>query len=114
MHDDVVAVRKSLRTYFMVGAALLTFTVITVAANLVHLAVPLAITVALIIASFKASMVGAVFMHLSHEKRFIYGSLILTAIFFVALLSIPFLTIWDTYGTHIQRPAAHAPAEPPG
>ena len=53
----------------MVGAALLAFTVITVAANLIHLAVPLAITVALIIASFKASMVAAVFMHLSHEKR---------------------------------------------
>jgi len=115
MHDDATEVRKSIRTYFMIGAALLTFTAITVGVNLVHLAVPLAITVALIIASFKASMVGGVFMHLSHERRFIYGSLILTAVFFVVLLFVPFLTIWDTYGTQIQRPAAaHAASEQPG
>ena len=43
---------------------------------------PLAITVALIIAAMKGSMVAAVFMHLSHEKRWIYGALLLT----VALL----------------------------
>ena len=59
MHVDAEAVRKSVRTYFMIGGALLVFTAITVAANLLHLSVPAAITLALIIASIKASMVAA-------------------------------------------------------
>ena len=44
MHVDAEAVRKSVRTYMMIGAALLVFTGITVAANQLHLAVPAAIT----------------------------------------------------------------------
>jgi caa(3)-type oxidase subunit IV len=83
----------------MVGATLFVFTVITVAANRVHLVVPLAITVALVIAIMKGSMVAAVFMHLSHEKRWIYGALILTAVFFIALIFVPLLTTLDTIGT---------------
>ena len=42
---------------------------------------PLAITVALIIATMKGSMVASVFMHLSHEKQWIYGALMLTVVF---------------------------------
>ena len=106
MHVDAEAVRKSVRTYMMIGAALLVFTGITVAANLLHLPVAAAITLALIIASIKASMVAAVFMHLNHEKRWVYGSLILTVVFFIVLMSVPFLTITDTFGTHLTGPAA--------
>ena len=87
----------------MIGAALFVFTVITVAANQVHLAVPLAITVALIIATMKGSMVAAVFMHLSHEKKWIYGALLLTVIVFIVLMSVPLFTIMDTIGTPIRR-----------
>jgi hypothetical protein len=47
----------------------------------------------------KGSMVAAVFMHLSHEKRWIYGALIITVVFFVTLLFIPLLTVSDTIGT---------------
>jgi cytochrome c oxidase subunit 4 len=93
----------------MVGVALLVFTVITVAANLVHLAVPLAITVALIIATMKGSMVAAVFMHLSHEKRWIYGALLLTVAFFLVLMLVPLLTVLDTIGISTE-PAAGAAA----
>src|SRR2546429_449547 len=42
MHSDPEAIKKSVRTYFMIGAALFLFTVITVAVNQVHLAIPLA------------------------------------------------------------------------
>src|SRR5712691_3769600 len=94
-HADPAAIKKSVRTYMMVGAALYVFTVITVAVNRVHLAIPLAITVALIIASIKGSMVASVFMHLSHEKKWIYGSLILTAVFFIVLMAVPMLTLGD-------------------
>ena len=106
MHSDPADVKKSVRTYLMIGAALLVFTGITVAANLVHFAVPLAITVALIIATIKGSMVAAVFMHLNHEKKWIYGSLILTVVFFFVLIFVPLLTISDTYGTHVSAPGA--------
>ena len=103
--SDSEAVKKSVRTYMLVGAFLYVGTVITVLANQVHLAVPLAITVALIIATVKGSMVASVFMHLSHEKRWIYGSLILTVAFFIVLMAVPFLTISDTIGTPIHHAA---------
>jgi cytochrome c oxidase subunit 4 len=99
MHSDAVEVKKSVRKYFMIGAALFVFTAITVAANQIHLVVPLAITVALIIAAMKGSMVAAVFMHLSHEKRWIYGALLLTVAFFIVLMFVPLLTIADGIGT---------------
>jgi cytochrome c oxidase subunit 4 len=106
MHSDAAAVKSSIRTYMMVGAALLLFTAITVAVNQVHLAIPLAITVALIIATMKGSMVAAVFMHLSHERKWIYGALLLTVVFFIVLMSLPVLTTMDHIGTKIPAPAA--------
>ena len=48
MHSDPAAVKKSVRGYMTIGALLLVFTAITVAANQVHLALPLAVAVALI------------------------------------------------------------------
>ena len=108
MHTDHAVVKKSIRTYLLIGAALYVFTVITVAVNQVHLAVPLAITVALIIAGVKGTMVAAVFMHLNHEKKWIYGSLLLTVAFFITLIFVPILTLSDTYGKHVvAHPAAH-------
>ena len=106
MHSDPEAIRKSVRQYFMIGAALFVCTGITVAVNQVHLAVPLAITVALIIASIKGSMVASVFMHLSDERRWIYGALLLTVLFFIVLLSVPLFTIMDSFGTPLHGPPA--------
>jgi cytochrome c oxidase subunit IV len=96
---DPAVIKKAIRTYGIVGGLLLVFTVITVAVNQVHLAVPFAITVALIIATIKGSMVASIFMHLSHEKKWIYGALILTVVFFVVLIMLPNLTTADTIGT---------------
>ena len=108
MHSDPAAIKKSIRSYLMIGAALFVGTGITVAANQVHLAVPFAITVALIIATIKGSMVASVFMHLSHEKKWIYGSLILTVAFFLVLMSVPLFTVMDTIGTPIHHAAPAA------
>ena len=104
MHSDPEAIKKSIRSYGIVGGLLLVFTAITVAVNQVHLAVPMAITVALIIATMKGSMVAAVFMHLSHEKKWIYGALALTVVFFIVLMFLPLLTVSDTIGTPISAP----------
>ena len=105
MHSDPESIRKQVRTYMMIGAALFAFTIITVAVNRIHLAVPLAITVALIIATMKGSMVAAVFMHLSNERKWIYGALILTVIGFIVLMTVPMFTTMDHIGTPIQVPA---------
>lgn len=113
-HSDAESVKASIRKYLMIGAALYVFTVITVAVNQVHLAVPLAVTVALIVASIKGSMVAGVFMHLSHEKKWIYGSLILTVVFFVVLMALPIFTTLDHIGVPspwATHPAPHGAAE---
>ena len=102
MHSDPAAIKKTVGSYMKVGAALLVFTVITVAANQFHFAVPLAISVALIIATMKGSMVAAVFMHLSHEKKWIYGALLLTVLGFLILMTVPMFTLMDTIGTPAQ------------
>jgi cytochrome c oxidase subunit IV len=112
MHADPESIRKHVRTYWMIGAALFVFTAITVAVNQVHLAIPLAITVALIIAVTKGSMVASVFMHLSNERKWIYGALLLTVVFFIVLMSVPLFTQMDNIGTPIgvSNPSH---AEPP-
>ena len=104
MHSDAEEVQKSVRKYMMVGGALLAFTGITVAASYLNLAVPAAIAVALIIAAMKGSMVASVFMHLSHERRWIYGALLLTALFFIVLMTVPLFTVMDGIGHAIHAP----------
>jgi cytochrome c oxidase subunit 4 len=106
MHSDPAEVKKSVRSYITVFVMLMVFTIITVAASRFHFAVPLAITVALIIAAMKGGMVAGVFMHLSHEKQAIYGTLLLTLVFFIVLIFVPLATMAD----HIGTPTAHPPA----
>jgi cytochrome c oxidase subunit IV len=96
MSSGPADIQKSVRSYLTVFAMLMVFTVITVAASRFHLAVPVGIAIALMIAAMKGSMVAAVFMHLSHERRWIYGTLLLTAAFFVVLLLLPLLTSLDS------------------
>jgi cytochrome c oxidase subunit IV len=98
MHSDRAAVEKSVRHYMIVFGLLMVFTVLTVTASRFHFAVPIAITIALVIAGLKGPMVAGVFMHLSHERRWIYGSLILTFAFFLVLLFVPLLTSLDGLG----------------
>ena len=50
---------------------------------------PVAVTVALLVATIKGSLVACYFMHLISEKKLIYAVLGLTVAFFVALLALP-------------------------
>ena len=110
MHSDPAEVQKKVRGYLRIGALLLVFTAITVAASYFSFGVPAAITVAMIIAATKGSMVAAVFMHLSHEKRWIYGALLLTLVGFVILMLVPMFTVMDSIGTPRSAPVAAAGA----
>jgi len=112
---DAHDIRSHVKTYYMVFGALMVLTCITVGVSYLHLSIPLAITVALIVATIKGSMVAAVFMHLNNEKRWIYGALLLTVVFFIAMIGITTATLHDTIGTptvhEVSTGAAHPGAE---
>ena len=82
-------VKKHVKVYITVFVALLALTLITVAISTLHLNARAAITVALIIATIKASLVAGYFMHLINERKVIYAALLLTAVFFLALMFLP-------------------------
>ena len=89
-------IRKHVRGYLMVGATLLAFTGITVALSYVHFGTQKAnIAVAMLVATFKAGLVAAIFMHLAAEKRLIYRILIFTAFFVLGLFWLTFLAWYD-------------------
>ena len=84
--------RQHVRVYLMVFAALGVLTVVTVAISYLDLPTGFAITIAVIVASVKASLVAAYFMHLVSEEKVIYYLLLLCAAFFAALMFLPLLT----------------------
>lgn len=105
-HSSPEHIKKSIRAYMFVFGALLVGTLLTVWAatlefNKTHPRV--GITVALIIATVKASLVAGYFMHLISEKKAIYATLATTAFFFAALMA---LTLWSMndfpHFTHVR------------
>ena len=88
---------KHVRIYITVFVALMVLTIVTVAISRFHLPAPIAITVALVVALIKGSLVACYFMHLISEKKLIYAVLALTAAFFIVLLALPVLTVHDGF-----------------
>jgi len=84
-------IKQQVRRYILVFTALLTLTIITVTVSYFHLSVVPAIIVAMFIASIKGTLVASYFMHLISERKFIYFILILTGVFFLALMTLPAL-----------------------
>ena len=97
--DHAADIDKRVRGYFLVGASLLILTGLTVAVAFLEMPVKIAVTVALIIATFKGSLVAGFFMHLISEKKMIYGVLIVTVAFFFVLIFGPLLTVGDGFGS---------------
>ena len=98
--DHAVDIDKHVRIYITVFAALMVLTVVTVAVSRFHLPVPIAVTVALLVAIVKGSLVACYFMHLISEKKVIYAVLALTAAFFVVLLALPVITHNNGFWIH--------------
>lgn len=86
------AIRKHVRIYIAVFAALAALTVVTVTVSYLHLPLRKAVAVALAIATVKASLVALFFMHLISERSVIFWILALTFIFFGVLLALPVLS----------------------
>src|SRR5687767_8712762 len=95
--DHAVDIDKHVRVYITVFVALMALTLITVAVSYLDLSTPMAVAVALFIATIKGSLVACYFMHLISEKRLIYAVLGITAFKFVALLALPALTQSNGY-----------------
>lgn len=85
-------VKKHVKAYWLVFGGLLVLTILTVAVSYFHLPILWAVVLAMIIATFKGSLVASVFMHLSTEKKIIAAILVLTVFFFATLLLIPTFT----------------------
>jgi cytochrome c oxidase subunit 4 len=98
--DHAADIDRHVRVYITVFVALMVLTVITVAVSRVHLPLPIAVTVALVVATIKGSLVACYFMHLISEKKLIIAVLALTAVFFIALLALPVVTVSNGYWIH--------------
>ena len=98
--DHAVDIDRHVRVYITVFVALMALTIITVAVSYLHLPLAFAVTVALLVATVKGSLVACYFMHLVSEKKLIYAVLALTAVFFVVLLALPVVTVHDGYWIH--------------
>jgi cytochrome c oxidase subunit 4 len=97
MGHDPADIDKHVRVYITVFVVLMVLTIITVAISYLDLSVPLAVTVALLVATVKGSLVACYFMHLISEKKLILAVLALTVAFFVVLLALPSLTHSNGY-----------------
>jgi caa(3)-type oxidase subunit IV len=89
-HEDL---QQHVRKYFKIGIILGVFTIITVALSYWELPThSMNIIVGMIVAAFKAALVGLIFMHLNHERSLIYKVLLFTLVFVLGLF---FLTYFS-------------------
>ncbi|MGD9765309.1 MAG: cytochrome C oxidase subunit IV family protein [Candidatus Binatia bacterium] len=93
--NHAIDIDRQVRGYMVVFITLLGLTIVSVGVSYLHLEVHEAITVALIIATFKATLVALFFMHLISEKKVIFIVLAFTALFSLVLLFLPVLTNLD-------------------
>ena len=98
--DHAVDIDKHVRVYITVFVTLMVLTIVTVAVSRFHLPVPAAVSVALLVALVKGSLVACYFMHLISEKKLIYAVLALTVVFFAALIALPVFTVSDGFWIH--------------
>ena len=94
---DPADIDRHVRVYITVFVALMALTLITVAVSYLDLSTPMAIAVALFIATIKGSLVACYFMHLISEKRLIYAVLAITIFKFIVLMILPVLTHSNGY-----------------
>lgn len=116
-------IQKEVRKYIIVFVALMILTIVTVAISRFHLPTGQAVTLALIVATIKATLVAGFFMHLFSETATINALLLSVVGLFVCLLLLPVGNSQDhLYGTQDtskqymiqqmasdQQAGAHAP-----
>jgi cytochrome c oxidase subunit 4 len=108
-HDHAHDVSKHTKGYLMVGGLLIAFTGITVALAYVDFDKMLGgknwnFIIAMIVATFKAGLVAAIFMHLKGERWMIWKFLLFTAFFCAGLFLLTLLHWIDPiFGSHVSH-----------
>ena len=97
---DPADIDKHVRVYIIVFVALMALTIVTVAVSYLHLSTPMAVTIALFIATIKGSLVAGYFMHLISEKKLIYAVMGITVFMFIVLMILPVVTHNNGYWIH--------------
>jgi cytochrome c oxidase subunit 4 len=120
-HDDSPeAIKKEIRRYLTVFGVLGVLTLVTVAISRLHLPTTQAIILGLAVATIKASLVAAFFMHLISERKLIYAVLVFTFFFFGMMIWGPWhqrnnaQKSWPGYDLNASNPAPAAPADAHG
>lgn len=107
---DPAEVDRHVRAAKIVFGTLILLTFVTVGAFYLKLPIHLAIALALVIATFKASLVACYFMHLISERKLIFSVLGLTFGFFFVLLLVPVTTSIKDHVGHLIVVPHHAAA----
>jgi cytochrome c oxidase subunit IV len=96
MANSIEEVKKSVKTFYLIGGVLFILTAITYWIAYVDLGTHVInTTVGLLIALFKACLVGAIFMHMKGERGLIYKFLVFTVVFFAAMMFLFVLAAQD-------------------
>lgn len=115
-HDEHA---PNVKLYMAVFAALMVLTVVTVWISKFHLSIGAAIALGMLVASVKAALVAAVFMHLWGEKRLVFYILGLTVFLGAGLIVALIDSNWVQHGTTMpvnvkeQKPEHGAHEESP-
>ncbi len=89
---EAARVREHVKVYVMVFVALAVLTIVTVAISYLDLSTPWAISIAMVVATVKASLVAGYFMHLLSEEKVIIWLLLLCAAFLFSVFVGPLYT----------------------
>lgn len=99
MAHSVEEIRSHVRFYIGIFVALIILTIITVAVDYVHIGPAdtdtANIAVGLLIATVKAGLVAAFFMHLTNEKPLVFRLLFATVAFVIAMFILMLLAFYD-------------------
>lgn len=95
---DAAEIKRHVRIYMIVFGALGVLTVVTVGVGYLHMPFAPALIAALLIASVKAGLVAAYFMHLITEKKIILWTLVLTFVFLLFMFGLFVLAYQDQEG----------------
>ena len=93
--NHAIDIDRTVRGFMVVFVTLLALTAVSVGVSYLHLKEHEAVAVALVIATFKASLVALYFMRLLSETKVIFLVLGVTVLFFLVLLILPLLTTMD-------------------
>ena len=83
------------RTYAVVWLVLLVLLAATLAVSRLQLLARFSVLASLLIATAKAGLVLAFFMHLKYEGRFLKGLLILTLLLLTVFIGLTFADVWN-------------------